>query len=172
MTPMRNGGSDGTTAGRGSFYQLWVLARRSQGPASAAFSDAGLTLDRRTVAEETGPPSGRAAPRIAVISMHASPTASLGHNANGGLNVYVHEICSAFSDRGVATDVFTRRQSADDPNIEALAALSRVIYLPLGSVVDKYALYDRCPAFAKGHRDGGADADRAGGSVSWAGSSA
>ena len=102
------------------------------------------------MAEETGPVTGRAAPRIAVISMHTSPTASLGNNANGGLNVYVHEICTAFSDRGIATDVFTRRQSSDDPYSESLAALSRVIYLPIGAGVDKYALFDQVPAFAAG----------------------
>lgn len=86
--------------------------------------------------------------RIAVVSLHASPTASLGQNANGGLNVYVREVCAAFSDRGIATDVFTRMQSPDDPGMEALAALSRVIYLPAGRGVDKYSLIQEVPAFA------------------------
>ncbi len=80
--------------------------------------------------------------------MHTSPTASLGQNGNGGLNVYVREVCSAFSDRGIATDVFTRRQSPDDPAIESLAALSRVIYLPAGRSLDKYSLYSEVPNFA------------------------
>ena len=92
--------------------------------------------------------SDRAARRIAVISMHTSPTASLGQNGNGGLNVYVREVATAFSDRGIATDIFTRRQSADDPTEEPLAALSRVIYLPAGRGLDKYALYDQVPEFA------------------------
>ena len=92
--------------------------------------------------------SDRAARRIAVISMHTSPTASLGQNGNGGLNVYVREVATAFSDRGIATDIFTRRQSADDPTVEPLAALSRVIYLPAGRGLDKYALYDQVPEFA------------------------
>jgi D-inositol-3-phosphate glycosyltransferase len=86
--------------------------------------------------------------RIAVVSMHTSPTASLGQNGNGGLNVYVREVCSAFSDRGIATDVFTRRQSPDDPTIESLAPLSRVIYLPAGRSLDKYSLYNEVPGFA------------------------
>jgi D-inositol-3-phosphate glycosyltransferase len=86
--------------------------------------------------------------RIAVISMHTSPTASLGKNANGGLNVYVREVCSAFSDRGIATDIFTRRQSEEDPAFELLAPLSRVIYLPAGHGLDKYALINEAPAFA------------------------
>ncbi len=86
--------------------------------------------------------------RIAVISMHTSPTASLGKNANGGLNVYVREVCLAFSDRGIATDVFTHLQSRDDPAVEVLAPLSRVIYLAAGNGLDKYSLINEAPAFA------------------------
>ncbi len=92
--------------------------------------------------------TGTAPRRIAVISMHTSPTASLGQNANGGLNVYVREVCSAFSERGIATDVFTRKQSVDEPQIETLAPNSRVIYVPAGSGLDKYSLYGEVPAFA------------------------
>jgi D-inositol-3-phosphate glycosyltransferase len=90
--------------------------------------------------------------RIAVISMHTSPTASLGKNGNGGLNVYVREVCTAFSERGIATDIFTRRQSPEDPAVEFLAPLSRVIYLPAGRSLDKYSLYSEVPAFAAGIR--------------------
>src|SRR3989441_136366 len=97
--------------------------------------------------------SDRAARRIAVISMHTSPTASLGENANGGLNVYVREIAGAFSDRGIATDIFTRKQTSEDPVIEQLAALSRVIYLPAGRGLDKYSLYDQVTGY-------GADPER------------
>src|SRR5437660_10559508 len=93
--------------------------------------------------------SDRAARRIAVISMHTSPTASLGQNANGGLNVYVREVATAFSERGIATDIFTRRQAADEPSIEHLADLSRVVYLPAGRSVDKYGLFAEVPAFAQ-----------------------
>ena len=84
--------------------------------------------------------------------MHTSPTASLGQNGNGGLNVYVREVASAFSDRGIATDIFTRKQSADDPAVESLASLSRVIYLPAGRSLDKYSLYGEVPIFAAGIR--------------------
>jgi D-inositol-3-phosphate glycosyltransferase len=101
------------------------------------------------VAEATRLIAERAAGRrIAVISMHTSPTASLGQNANGGLNVYVREVCTAFSDRGIATDIFTRKQSVEDPNVESLARLSRVIYLPAGRGLDKYSLYREVPSFA------------------------
>jgi D-inositol-3-phosphate glycosyltransferase len=81
--------------------------------------------------------------------MHTSPTASLGQNGDGGLNVYVREVASAFSDRGIATDIFTRRQSDDDPAMESLAPLSRVIYLAAGRSLDKYSLYNEVPRFAE-----------------------
>jgi D-inositol-3-phosphate glycosyltransferase len=100
------------------------------------------------VAERDRILSDRAARRIAVISMHTSPTASLGQNANGGLNVYVREVAAAFSERGIATDIFTRR-GPNDPAAEELAPLSRVIYLPAGNGLDKYTLYDEVPAFAR-----------------------
>lgn len=80
--------------------------------------------------------------------MHTSPTASLGKNANGGLNLYVREVATAFSERGIATDIFTRRQSRDDPEVERLAPLSRVIYMQAGNGLDKYSLYDQVPHFA------------------------
>jgi D-inositol-3-phosphate glycosyltransferase len=99
------------------------------------------------VAENTRTISGRGPSRIAVISMHTSPTASLGQNANGGLNVYVHEVATAFSDRGIATDIFTRC-TPSDPELEQLTPLSRVIYLPAGQDLDKYSLHAEVPAFA------------------------
>ena len=80
--------------------------------------------------------------------MHTSPTGSLGQDGNGGLNVYVREVSTAFSERGIATDIFTRKQSPDDPDVESLAPLSRVIYLPAGRDLDKYSLFNEVPAFA------------------------
>jgi D-inositol-3-phosphate glycosyltransferase len=100
------------------------------------------------VAENTRLISDRVPSRIAVISTHTSPTASLGQNSNGGLNVYVHEVASAFNDRGISTDIFTRCQSIDDPEVETLAPLSRVIYVPVGLGLDKYQLFNELPAFA------------------------
>ncbi|MDQ6920218.1 MAG: glycosyltransferase [Candidatus Dormibacteraeota bacterium] len=88
--------------------------------------------------------------RVAVISLHTSPTAILGQSANGGLNVYVREVCGALSRRGVATDVFTRKISDRGPAFESLAPLSRVVYLPAGDDnVDKQSLVDHVPAFTE-----------------------
>ncbi len=87
--------------------------------------------------------------RIAVVSMHTSPTAALGHSANGGMNVYIHEVCAAFSACGIATDVFTRRVGVDDPAIERISERSRVIYLPAGhDHENKYALTHHVDEFS------------------------
>ena len=86
--------------------------------------------------------------RVAMLTLHTSPTASLGLSANGGLNVYVRELCQVLSRRGVATDVFTRCLEDGCPRTEPLAPLSRVVYLPAGPPdVDKYRLLDQVPAF-------------------------
>jgi D-inositol-3-phosphate glycosyltransferase len=98
--------------------------------------------------------AAREAMRAAVISLHTSPTATLGHSANGGLNVYVREVCSALSRRGVATDVFTRKVSDRSPAFESLAPLSRVVYLPAGGeTVDKQRLVDHVPDFTASVED-------------------
>ncbi len=90
------------------------------------------------------------AERVAVISLHTSPTAALGHSANGGLNVYVREVCAAFSARGVATDVFTRAAQPARPRIERLAPLSRVVYIPAGPPeAGKYELAAHVGRFAE-----------------------
>ena len=83
-----------------------------------------------------------------MITLHTSPTATLGQNANGGLNVYVRELCTLFSRRGVATDVFTRCPGPNCPDLEQLAPLSRVVYLPAGPFqLDKYRLLEHVPSF-------------------------
>ncbi|MGH7903599.1 MAG: glycosyltransferase [Candidatus Dormibacteraceae bacterium] len=86
--------------------------------------------------------------RVAVLSLHTSPTAVLGSSANGGMNVYVREVSAALSERGIATDIFTRRlRLSDGP--EWVAPLSRVIYLPAGPAqLDKYALREMAVPFA------------------------
>jgi len=106
--------------------------------------------DRPTVADpcpERRVEEGRVG-RVAMISLHTSPTASLGRNANGGLNVYVREVCNEFSRRGIASDVFTRSVEVGCPTLEQLAPWSRVVYLPAGDpALDKYRLLGQVGAF-------------------------
>src|SRR5262245_46971447 len=106
--------------------------------------------DRPTVAEAASEwrADERRIRRVAMVSLHTSPTASLGRKANGGLNVYVREVCSEFSRRGIATDVFTRRVEGGCTSLEQLASSSRVVYLPAGDpALDKYRLLCEVGAF-------------------------
>ncbi len=55
--------------------------------------------------------------RIALISEHASPLATLGGVDNGGQNVYVAQVAKNLAAMGYAVDVFTRR---DDPELKEI----------------------------------------------------
>jgi D-inositol-3-phosphate glycosyltransferase len=69
---------------------------------------------------------------IALISEHANPTATLGGADAGGQNVYVDELSRNLARRGHAVDVFTRRTSAEDPEVIDWAPGVRVINLQAG----------------------------------------
>lgn len=66
--------------------------------------------------------------RIAMLSYHASPLASLGSKKSGGMNVYVGELSRALAVRGHHVDVYTRGKHAVQP----LADSVRLISLPAG----------------------------------------
>jgi hypothetical protein len=70
--------------------------------------------------------------RIAVISEHASPLASLGGVDSGGQNVYVGQIARLLTHFGYDVDVFTRRDNPDLPDIVAWAPHARIIHVPAG----------------------------------------
>lgn len=59
----------------------------------------------RSVATPVSPPQ-----RLAMISVHSCPLATLGGRETGGMNVYVRELSRHLSDLGIAVDVYTRRQ--------------------------------------------------------------
>jgi D-inositol-3-phosphate glycosyltransferase len=73
--------------------------------------------------------------RIAMISVHTSPLAPMGGKKTGGMNVYIRELAQELGARGIAVDIFTRRTSAQEPDIdEHLSKNVRVIYLTAGGV--------------------------------------
>jgi len=55
--------------------------------------------------------------RLAILSMHTSPLAQPGTGDGGGMNVYVRELSAALARRGVICDVYTRRISAELPEV-------------------------------------------------------
>src|SRR6266571_1726027 len=90
--------------------------------------------------------------RVAVLSMHTCPLAPLGGWETGGMNVYVRELGRALAARGVAVDIFTRRQATDVADVVEYAPGARVIHIDAGPHrhVDKYDVLDYLPDFACG----------------------
>ena len=73
--------------------------------------------------------------RIAFISAHTSPLAPMGGAKTGGMNVYIRELARELARLGVPVDIFTRRSSPMEPDIDcALGDTARVVYLKAGPV--------------------------------------
>lgn len=88
--------------------------------------------------------------RVAMLSVHTSPFATLGGPSAGGMNVYIRELSRYLAERGVAIDVFTRREDRDSPSIVQIAEGVRLIQIEAGPAapVDKDALFCFLPDFA------------------------
>lgn len=88
--------------------------------------------------------------RIAFISEHASPLATLGGVDSGGQNVYVAEVSSHLASMGFEVDVYTRR---DQPNLSTIVNWKpglRVIHTDAGppEFVEKEKLLGHMNEFA------------------------
>ena len=70
--------------------------------------------------------------RIAMISEHASPLASLGGADGGGQNVYVGQLARHLAAIGHEVDVFTRRDSGCLPGSIPLCRGARVVHVDAG----------------------------------------
>ena len=92
--------------------------------------------------------------RIAMLSVHTCPLATLGGKETGGMNVYVRDLTRELSRRGVAVDVFTRSQDPAVPHVSAgrLGDLGRVIHIPAGPErpYNKNLVFDHLPEFVQG----------------------
>ncbi len=73
--------------------------------------------------------------RIAFISEHASPLATLGGIDNGGQNVYVAELSTALAHKGYLVDVYTRKDSMSIDNVVYWKPGVRVINIKAGPEV-------------------------------------
>lgn len=89
--------------------------------------------------------------RIALISEHASPLATIGGIDAGGQNIYVAHVARGLAAAGHHVDVLTRR---DDPGLPAVIDMRpgvRVIHIDAGPphFVPKEALLQHMPAFIR-----------------------
>lgn len=89
--------------------------------------------------------------RVAAISVHTSPLATLGGKDAGGMNVYVRELSCHTAQLGLPVDVFTRRTDPQTPEIVEICEGVNLIYVDAGppQPVDKNQLFDLLPEFAE-----------------------
>ncbi len=71
--------------------------------------------------------------RVAMLSVHTCPLATLGGKKTGGMNVYVRDFSRELGRQGVLVDVFTRSQDDCQPMIKHdLGYGARVIHIAAG----------------------------------------
>jgi D-inositol-3-phosphate glycosyltransferase len=87
--------------------------------------------------------------KIAFISEHASPLASLGGVDSGGQNVYVAELARHLASAGHQVDIFTRWEDAKLPKVIDWENNIRVIHVKAGPIglMPKEELLPFMPAF-------------------------
>jgi D-inositol-3-phosphate glycosyltransferase len=91
--------------------------------------------------------------RIAMLSVHTCPLATLGGKETGGMNVYVRDLSRELAGRGHLVDVYTRSQDPNLPRISnGLGHGARVIHVPAGPEhpYNKHLVYDHLPEFVSG----------------------
>jgi D-inositol-3-phosphate glycosyltransferase len=91
--------------------------------------------------------------RIAMISYHTCPLATLGGKDTGGMNVYVRELTRQLGRMGIHVDVFTRSQDDHVPHVlHELGYGNRVVHVPAGPEhpVPKDELVNYIPEFVQG----------------------
>ncbi|RXK83742.1 glycosyltransferase family 4 protein [Filimonas effusa] len=89
--------------------------------------------------------------RIAFISDHASPLATLGSVDSGGQNVYVAELARQLSAQGYLIDIYTRRDHEQQKEVVEWLPGVRVIHISAGpaTYVPKEQLLPYMPVFAE-----------------------
>jgi D-inositol-3-phosphate glycosyltransferase len=88
--------------------------------------------------------------RIAMLSVHTCPLATLGGKETGGMNVYVRDLTRELTRRGIYVDVFTRSQNPHLPHVmHSLGKTGRVIHIPAGpeEPYNKNHVFDHLPEF-------------------------
>lgn len=91
--------------------------------------------------------------RIAVLSYHTCPLATLGGKDTGGMNVYVRDLTRYLGPLGVKVDIYTRSQDEHVPHVlHDLGYGNRVVHIPAGPEVPlpKEELVKHLPDFVEG----------------------
>src|SRR6266480_3701107 len=93
--------------------------------------------------------------RVAMLSVHTSPLAQPGAGDGGGMNVYVRSLASNLARAGVACDVLTRADHAEQPPVAEVEPGFRVVHLAAGPIapVPKSALPELVDPFVNAALD-------------------
>lgn len=76
--------------------------------------------------------------RIAMLSYHTCPLATLGGKDTGGMNVYVRDLTRELGRHGIGVDVFTRSQDEHVPRVlHEMGYGNRVVHIPSGPEVPR-----------------------------------
>jgi D-inositol-3-phosphate glycosyltransferase len=76
--------------------------------------------------------------RVAMLSYHTCPLATLGGKDTGGMNVYVRDLTRELGRMGIHVDVFTRSQDEHVPHVlHDLGYGNRVVHVPAGPEAPK-----------------------------------
>ncbi len=99
--------------------------------------------------------------RVGVLTVHSSPLATPGVGDSGGMNVHVRALASELARAGVASDIYTRATSAEDPPVVEIEPGVRVLHLPAGplepipkQVLPRYLCAFLCSLLRAGERYG------------------
>jgi D-inositol-3-phosphate glycosyltransferase len=102
--------------------------------------------------------------RVAVLTVHSSPLARPGLGDSGGMNVYVRAVAHELARQGVASDLYTRATSPDDPPAVELEPGVRLLNLQAGplepvpkQVLPRYLCAFLCALVRAGERYGSYD---------------
>lgn len=89
--------------------------------------------------------------RVAALSVHTSPLATLGGKDAGGMNVYVRELSCHTAQLGLPVDIFTRRTDPSTPEVVQICEGVNLVYIDAGppAPVDKNQLFQLLPEFAE-----------------------
>ena len=113
--------------------ELWWLVCSSKTRGSGPHSLGQSARDYTNALANSLPSGDNRDMRIAMLSYHTCPLATLGGKEAGGMNVYVRELVRALGRRGVGVDVFTRSQDEHVPHVlHDLGYGNRVVHVPSG----------------------------------------
>ena len=91
--------------------------------------------------------------KVAMLSYHTCPLATLGGKDTGGMNVYVRDLTLELGRLGIHVDVFTRSQDEHIPRVlHDLGFGNRVVHVPAGpeTPLPKQELAEHIPQFVEG----------------------